>query len=94
MKPRRVHVSHQKDEGFTLTVEEYSRFRSGVAWVADKLCVLTGHHFCNSALIGGAFNWDWDGSTELVRVSIDRETADKLAYDEDSWFWLDKDEDD
>jgi len=90
MKPRRVQVSHQKDEGFTLTVEEYSRFRSGVAWVADKLCVLTGHHFCNSGPIAWAFEWDWHGSTELVRIPIERETADKLAYDKDSWSWLDE----
>lgn len=89
MKPRRVQVSHQKDEGFVLTVEEYSRFRSFVAGVADKLCVFTGDRFCNF-LTTKPIMWDWKGSRELVKVPIDRATADKLAYHEDDWKWLDE----
>lgn len=89
MKPRRVQVSHSK-KGFTLTVEEYSRFRSFVASVGDSFCSLTGHRWCNAGVVGWSMNQDWDHSTELVSVPIDREVAEKLSS-KNSWFWLDED---
>ena len=89
MKPRRVQVSHQRDEGFILTVEEYSRFYSFLASVGDKFCALTGHRWCNAGVVGWSMDQDWKHSSDLVRVPIDRKIADKLAYHDDTWSWLD-----
>lgn len=90
MKPRRIQVSHQKDEGFVLHVEEYSRFRNAVSWASYGLCALTRHRFCNSAILDGPARWDWKGSRDIATIPIDRETADKLSP-KDSWSWLDED---
>lgn len=94
MKPTRIQVSHNKDEGFTLTVEEYSRVRSAIAVVGDRLCALTRHVGCNRGPLAWAMNQDWRHSKDLVKLPINREIANKLSPGENSWDWLDIPEED
>jgi hypothetical protein len=87
------HVSHGKD-GFRLSVVRESKFRSFVVdYIADTLCSLTRHHFCNF-IMDKPSNWAWKVEKELYSVPISRETAERLAWRDNTWSWLDDDEDD
>jgi hypothetical protein len=85
-------VSHSK-EGFFLEIRATSGFRSVVETVADNLCAVTGHRFCNSGFDAVA-RWAWKSEVDLHRIPIDRETADKLAWHYGTWSYLDDDEED
>ena len=81
-------VSYSAKDGFVLNVDQRSTFRDLVEEAVGYLCHWTGHHFCQSLYCRVA-DWADRKSVNKWSTSIDRATADTLAYDLDSWSWLD-----
>lgn len=94
MFDRITQVSHSQDKGFTLYVFQptwrhvflplghFLIQPFGSFWIPGVSTVL--YHAGQKIVV-----WADDHAEELVAIPIDRATADKLAYDEDDWDWVD-----
>lgn len=89
---RRVaHVGHNKVHGYTLRVIAEPIFRAWLVDVADKGCAITGHHFCN--LFGKVWDWESKKEVELATIPITEEQARKMDMRNNSFWFLEPDED-
>lgn len=93
MPYRTYSVTHQKDAGFTLRLTKSSLRGWALETVAHGLCTITFRHFCWE-LCCKAADWSDKHEVELLEIPITREDADALAWQNETWTFLDKDQKD
>lgn len=91
MSYRTFHISYSSKDGFILHLVERSVLKDLVEEWAGWLCMVTGHHGCNS-WFGRIANWADKSEVTLDRIPILRSNADALAFEDDTWTWLDDDD--
>lgn len=91
MTYRTFNVTHSKADGFQLHLLERSSFRDWVYNVAEGFeAHVLRHRFCNSWIVNAPMNWADSREKVLAITSIDREQADALAFQSDTWSYLDE----
>lgn len=91
MKARRDTISYQRDEGFRLTVEEYSVVRTHISLTLTKLLCGRMESSWQFNLAQSLAQWEDKGCRDVVSVTIPRDIAEQIAQP-GAFSWLDKDE--
>jgi len=92
MSYRTYKVAHSLEGGFWVIFVKRSKFKNTVGDLASGFCDVTGHHFCNSRILGAIMWWADETEKVLGEIPITREIANKISWD-GAEFWPDNDKD-